>query len=594
MCGIAGFVDKRKRFSEAEKRKLVSGMLSAIKHRGPDGDGISIEKNVAVAQARLSIVDLSPAGLQPMWDDAKQIAISVNGELYNHPSLRPWLEKKYHFRSHSDSETLLYAYAEWGTACLARCKGMYAFSILDVPRNRLFLAVDRFSIKPLYYVDSDDWFAWSSEVKALLRLPGVKRELNESALGEHLMFRSIAGTATLFKGIEKALPAQMFVFDIGTNRLEKSTYWQPASGGETSVDDVRAALEKSVKEHMLSDVPIGVQLSGGLDSSMVSVLVRREMPNDDLHSYAVGLADPAWNEFPYSREVARILPTKHHEMLFTEEEFCTALPVATYHYDEPINHSHSVPMMLLAAEAKKHVTVLMSGEGADEIFGGYTRYRKLLAVSLSDTSLLNSNAFVSEETIRAVAPRLNISIEHRKDLIEESRDKPDHIRLAEYDLATYLTPLLLRQDKMGMRSGLENRVPFLDHELVELALRLPQNERIRNGETKVALKRIASDMLPEHIVHRNKVGFSQPLESWFRNKSGLGAYLPLLYAMDRGIFDRAIVSEYMDAHVRGAANHAELLWVLLNLELWVKIFVDDVDPKMVAEEWKAVAQHTTP
>jgi asparagine synthase (glutamine-hydrolysing) len=578
MCGIAGFVDKRNLYSTGEKRQLAAVMLASIKHRGPDGEGIHIEKNVALAQARLSIVDVSSAGLQPMWNEDKTCAITVNGEVYNHPSLRSVFEKKYTFRSRSDSETLLYSYVEWKERCLEKIKGMYAFSILDIPQNKLFFGVDRFSMKPLYYVDTPDWFAWSSEVKALLQLPGVKALVNENVIGEQLMFRSVAGRETLFNGIYKMTPGEAMSFSLSSNTRTSYVYWSPTyTGNVPEPGDIERLLKKSVQEHLLSDVPLGVQLSGGLDSSLISALVREvKQDTKELHSFSIGLSQAEWNEFPYSRQASSELSTTHHELLFSEQDFCDALPLATYHHDEPINHSHSIPMMFLAREAKRNVTVLLSGEGADEIFSGYLRYLPLLKnKSVSQRDLLFSNAFSSEEKVRAVAPDTKLLLTNRTAYLDEVKNSPVFFQIAYYDVKTYLTTLLVRQDKMGMRFGLENRVPFLDHELVDATLQLPLEKRIYDEQLKSELKAIAEAYLPQEIIFRKKVGFGQPLAEWFRNPSGLGRYLDWFKETStRKSLDYGAIQRLISQHVSGEVNHVDILWPLVNLELWARIFID--------------------
>lgn len=595
MCGIAGFVDKRGKYSPEERRILLEKMLAAIRHRGPDGSGIFLEKWGGMVHARLSILDLSEAAGQPMWNEHKTLVLSFNGEIYNHNDFKKQLGA-YTFRTHSDTESLLYGYEEWGRACLLRLKGMFSFSIFDKTREEIFLAVDRFGMKPLYYLDTPEWFAWGSEIKALLVLSNSHVELNTEVLGEHLAFRSIAGSQTLLRNVFKMLPAECLTYSLSSASFKKETYWQ-MNEQKFSFDEheyekvVRAKIEKSVQEHMLADVPIGIQLSGGLDSSLVSSLVKRNIPKgQELHSFSIGLADSEWNEFTYSRKVADYLQTSHHEIVFSEVDFCAALPIATYHYDEPINHPHSVPMMLLAKEAAKYVKILTSGEGADEIFGGYRRYTKLFAsLNIADEPIIMSNAFVSEEDARVVSPNVNMDLSYRRGILSKAAGRESHYRLASYDLATYLTPLLLRQDKMGMSFGLENRVPFLDHELVIAGLHLPLEEKIFGGEGKILLKKIATEFLPNDIVYRKKVGFAQPLAEWFRNPKGLGAYLSLLRkpASPRAFLDYEGINHIINEHLLSTKNHAELLWVLITLELWMRIFIDGIAPNSI---WPALSE----
>lgn len=586
MCGIVGFFDKKKRLDESEKHLLLLAMLEKIAHRGNDAQGTFIEGDVAFAHARLSIIDLSSLGNQPMKSDKSRLHLSYNGEIYNHRDIRKELEGKYPFRSQSDTETLLYGYEEWGAQILSKIKGMFAFSFYNATTEEIFLAIDRFGIKPLYYIDSPDWFAWSSEIKALQALPGVSLSLDKSQLPEYLLFRSLAGQQTLFLGVKKLLPSEFISFQLKTKEPVIKRYWE-LTAHQTSIEGsheaaILGALEKSVSEHMLADVPVGIQLSGGVDSSLIGSLVRKNIsPNEELHSFSIGLAEPEWNEFPYSRLMAERLNTTHHELVFTEEDFCKALPTATYYYDEPINHSHSVPMMLLAEEANKYVKVLMSGEGSDEIFGGYRRYLSLVDnKTLNNKELILSNAFSSPQEVIALTKCASLNFPYREKLMEISRAEDPLFQLGYYDIHTYLTPLLLRQDKMGMRSTLENRVPFLDHELVQLAFALPLEEKIKEGESKFLLKKVALTYLPQEISHRKKVGFSQPISVWLRNEKLFGKYLSMVIDANkrRGLFDHATLISLRDEHLSGNVDRSGILWTLITLELWTQIFIDGKEP----------------
>ncbi len=596
MCGILGFVDKNGRLDEGEKSALLTRMLERIAHRGKDSHGTFIDGKVALAHARLSIIDLSPLGHQPMKNAREDLFLSYNGEIYNHLDVRGLLPSQYSFRSHSDTETLLCGYEEWGQSVLAHLKGMFAFSVYDRTKQDIFFAVDRFSIKPLYYIDTPDWFAWSSEAKSLLLLPGVSSELNREALSEHLLFRSLAGRETLFRGIYKMLPSETLRFDLETLEYTQDRYWHlPNENFSFKWSDhaatIRNLLEESVAAHMLADVPVGVQLSGGVDSSLVAALVRKNIPKgQELHSFSIGLNEKEWNEFPYSRQVSALLGTIHHELVFTEEDYCAMLPIATYHYDEPINHSHSVPMLMLAEEAAKYVKVLMSGEGSDEIFGGYRRYEKLLKAGVTDGNILESSMFEQRADVSTLLGETSIHhFAHRDQIIGEVAEKSELFRVGWYDLNTYLTPLLLRQDKMGMRSTLENRVPFLDHDLVKAAFALGDNEKICAGEAKVTLKKVASEYLPSEIVYRVKVGFSQPIAVWLRNDELFGRYLTMIIRANerRQLFDQQAIERLAREHRAEEKDNAAILWTLINLEIWMKIFIDGEPPEKI---WNAVRE----
>lgn len=592
MCGIAGFVDKKGQLPVERRREVLDGMLDAIAHRGPDGLHAAVVGNVGVAHARLAVLDLSEAADQPMWNETHTKVLSFNGELYNHLDVRADLPETT-YASHGDTATLLHAYEALGEACVPAFKGMFAFSLLDTEQEQLFFAVDRFGIKPLYYLDTEDWFAWSSEPKTFRHLPGFTLALNDTALREHLQFRSIAGDTTLFKDVRKLLPGMQMVYSLATNTHESKRYWGATDALAVAVvpteGDIRNLLSTSVREHLLSDVPVGIQLSGGVDSSVVAALVREALPLPHvLHSYSIGLAEDGWNEFAHARAVAEQLGTVHHELVFTEREFCKRLPQATLHYDEPINHSHSVPMFLLAREAKKEVKVLMSGEGADEIFGGYRRYATLLAEAPSDMNILHSNQFVNAEQLARVIQHLPPADLHaRSQILAEAKEASSFARTGWYDLRTYLPPLLLRQDKMGMASGLENRVPFLDHEVVRAGLALPDIDKLARGEGKPLLKRIAASYVPSEVVYRPKVGFGQPIAAWLRHADGLGAYLRFFTEPTtvRSYLDYDGIATLIEEHHAGA-DHPAVLWTLITLEVWMQVFVDGRTPEQV---WNAIS-----
>ena len=583
MCGIAGFVDKKGNCSDGEKRKIGEGMLALIKHRGPDGSGLMLEPWGSMVHARLSIMDLSDAAAQPMWDSTGSLALSFNGEIYNHNNFKKELTPRYTFHTHSDTESLLYAYAAWGEQCLLRMKGMFAFSLYNQSEATLLLAIDRFGIKPLYYIDTEEYFAWSSEVKAFAALPHFTFQVNQERVSEFLMFRSLAGQDTLFKDIKKLLPGEKLKFDLNTFQYNLVEYWSLHEQNihNTDGDPIELLLEllkKSTKEHLLSDVTLGTQLSGGVDSSLVTALVQEAENIQGLQTFSIGLSDSAWNEFPYSDSVASQLGTKHHKLLFTEEEFCRELPRATFYYDEPIHHSHSIPMMLLSRFAKKKVTVLLSGEGADEIFGGYDRYSNFIdRGNHREEDFLLSNALVGFETIsRIIKTKKEPDFRERLNILNKSKHKSPLYRLGHYDLYSYLPSLLLRQDKMGMSVGLENRVPFLDHELVVAVMSLSDSQKIQEGRSKYLLKTITERYFTKDFVNRKKVGFGQPIAEWLRNRSGLGVYLSYLTSPlhEREFLDYCTINTLIEEHVSARADHSLILWNLLTLEVWMQIFID--------------------
>lgn len=591
MCGIVGFLDKKNRLTEIEKNKLVEKMVELINHRGQDDCGFYVDDKIAIGHTRLSILDLSKNGAQPFFNDGRTAVLSYNGEIYNYLEINKILRKKHELRSNCDTETLFYSYLDKGLDCLNMLKGMFAFSLYDKAKNKVILAVDRFSIKPLYFLDTQDWLAWSSEVKALLFLPGFKAELAENDLPEYFLFRQVSGERTLFKNIQRVLPAQVIDFDLNTQKLTKSFYWQLEEknfAGLNYKEVLKEKLENSVREHLLSDVPVGVQLSGGVDSSLVTALASRH--KKDLNTFSVGLENNNWNEFKYSRMVAEEYQTIHHEIIFTEDEFVRSLPKLTYFHDEPISHSHSVPMYFLAEKAKKEVTVLLSGEGADEVFFGYKRYLDLFTTKPKGRDILFSNAYGEKELIKKIlliGMENNPAFDYREQVLEVGGNWDWTNQVSYYDLQTYLPPLLLRQDKMGMAATLENRVPFLDHELVEFGFSLPESLKINSRDNKLLLKEIASEFLPRELIHRRKCGFAQPIGDWLKNNKGLGVYLKMFEDKDfrREFLNYQIIDKVITEHLSGKKEHTETLWTLINLELWLRIFIDGVQPENILSNY---------
>jgi len=590
MCGIVGFVDKTNKLKETDKQALVERMVERISHRGGDDKGTYSTNGVAIGHARLSILDLSKNGAQPFFNRDKTIVLSYNGEIYNYQAVNRTLkEKNYPLQSNCDTETLLYAFIDEGDGCLTKLNGMFAFSIYDAKASAITLAVDRFSIKPLYYIDTPEWFAWSSEVKSLLLLTGFRAELNESKLSEYFLFRQVSGEETLFKHIHRLLPAQVLTYKITSDTVEKHIYWRLEKKNFGIIDFEKVLLEKldrSVSEHLLADVPVGVQLSGGVDSSLVTALASRY--KKDLNTFSIGLKDESWNEFRYSRVVAEKYHTIHHELIFSEDDFVRALPGLTYFQDEPISHSHSVPMYLLAKEAREYVKVLLSGEGADEVFFGYQRYQRLFGRGARPDDIILSNAFGKSDLIK----KISASPYDEAEVIRQRRSILDPFsglawvdQVSYYDVQTYLPSLLLRQDKMGMAATLENRVPFLDYTLVEFGFSLPERLKINTEENKILLKRVTEKYIPRELIYRRKCGFGQPIAAWLRNPKGLGVLLDMLIKYPRRSFlNYAAIHELITEHRNKSADYTEMLWTLINLELWLRIFIDGIKPEEIIEE----------
>lgn len=596
MCGIVGFIDKKNILTPEEQEAFIKKMGAVIEHRGRDSNGSYHDASVSLGHRRLSIIDLDPRASQPFVSSNNDVIASFNGEIYNYQNINTQLKNEYKFRTTTDTETIVNAYHKWGMQCFSKMKGMWALAILDKKNNRVVLSVDRFGIKPIYIINTDRWFAFASEAKALFVLPGITPEINREAIPEYLLFRSLSGNQTLFKNITKLLPGTSLIFDLAKNKFEEETYWR-LEKKEISTDPLaklEQLLDISINEHLIADAPIGLQLSGGVDSSLIAAFAVQKN-HSQFHSFSIGLPDAKENEFEYSSLVAKTLHTRHHQLIFSEKIFASILPRLTYHMDEPINHAHSVPMFLLAQEASQYVKILLSGEGADEIFGGYRRYEKLLSYPSHQSieTLARMNSFtdthiMSPLTHASFAKAFDWRLHFLQDL-PNTLSNLDKICLL--DLATYLTPLLIRQDKMGMAATLENRVPFLDHELVEFAFSLPDQLKLRDEKnpflrTKWILKQVALRSLPESIVLRRKVGFGLPMGRWLQNSTTMGAYFKLLLdPCNKELINSKNIQKIILEHIDGVRDHTEALWILINLEIWSRIFLKNEDPTKL---WDAI------
>ena len=631
MCGIAGilsFAPDR----QPVNGDLLLAMREAVAHRGPDGEGLwlSADKRIGMAHRRLSIIDLSAAALQPMASLDGRFRIVYNGEVYNHAEIRRELEARGH-RSwqtdHSDTEVILNAFAEWGIACLDRFRGMFAFALWDERERALWLVRDRIGIKPLYYALDRDGIAFASEIKALLADKRRKREVDEEAFFHFLSFLTAPAPTTLFKGIRK-LPAAHWLRIGADGTATERRWWDAldaptATGGATDdavAERLLAALRESVAYHKVADVGQGVFLSGGIDSS-TNLALFSETGNGPARSFAIGYAGDnasVADELPYARLMAERVGAEHHELRLTETDLLDFLPEMVRLQDEPIADPVCVPVHFVAKLARQHgVTACQVGEGADELFWGYPGWKamtrldrlndlpvpnamKRMGVSLlesagqgerSATELLRraaagqsifwggAEAFTETRKRRLLSPRLR---EKFRDLsswdalsplrrrFEERASEPSMLNWMTYlDLNLRLPELLLmRVDKMCMSVGLEARVPYLDHEIVNLAMGLPTAVKTRHGELKYILKRAVRDVLPDTILNRRKQGFGVPVRDWFAGKLGartretLDRFCRATDFLDRGEVERLL------AEGRGAQT-----WYLLNFALWWETYV---------------------
>ena len=555
--------------------------------------------------------------------------LTYNGEIFNHAELRPDLEKAGHrYRTRCDSETILHAYEEYGSACVERFRGMFAFALWNQNTRTLFCARDRLGIKPLYYYWNGSVFAFASEIKALLEHPAVPVSLDEPLLAELLAFGYVSGHRTLFAGIRKLMPGHWLEFaEGGEPRIAR--YWDvpppgvPETRGDREwIDECRARLEETVRMRLMSDVPLGVCLSGGVDSSAIAALMKR-MTTTPVVTFAVGYAEAEYSELEYARRVSETIGTDHHEIRVGREDFFQALPKLIWHEDEPIAWPSSVSLYFVSKLASERVKVVLTGEGSDELFAGYHRYRhyllnrrgmdayrllpaafrrrvrdqiagsRLLSGSLQrkmrHTFLGREDSF---ESLQLDNLYCAFSAEQQRSLLRGWQPAPSPYenylgywnarpeasplaRMLYADQKTYLVELLMKQDQMSMANSIESRVPFLDHPLVEFAALVPDRLKIRGGTGKYILKQAVADLLPASIIHRKKMGFPTPLRQWLRGP-GAGRLMETLRAPDgllREYIEPAALETLMERHARGIEDATDRLWSLLNLQIWGDLFL---------------------
>jgi asparagine synthase (glutamine-hydrolysing) len=631
MCGIAGIVSASG--LAPEDRTRVLAMRDIIAHRGPDDAGLHMDTQAALAHRRLSIVDLA-TGHQPLANEREDVWIVFNGEIYNHGQVRARLESAGHrYRTRSDTETIVHAYEEWREACVEQFRGMFAFAIWDAPRRRLLLARDRLGIKPLYWTRAGDRLLFASEIKSILASGLVSAVPNEHALPELLGTRYLSGTETLFAGIHRLLPGQTLVFEHGQVTIRQ--YWDvpvrrqdPAISVSSDADAVlrfRDLLEESVRVRLMSDVPLGMFLSGGLDSSAIAALMAG-MIDRPLQTFSVAFKQRAFSELDYARQVSNAIGADAHEIVIDDTDFFGALPQLIWHEDEPIAHPSSVPLYFVSLLASRHVKVVLTGEGSDELLAGYGKYPRALVNWRAGTAYAAVPEAVRAWVAKSLVPQLpsrlqryakrsflavprtpeamffdnfaSIGLERQAVLLSPalaahatpaaaygaSRQYLDHAnghstlldRLLYADLKTYLVELLMKQDQMSMAASIESRVPFLDHHLVEFAAALPPRLKLRGFTTKWILREAVRTLLPQEILTRRKMGFPVPFGLWMKGSWANVVRDVLLdrRTRERGLIEPRAVEALITAHTEGRQEGGDAIWSLLNLELWYRTFVD--------------------
>ena len=623
MCGICGF--------NWNDEALIRRMNDQLAHRGPDQDGVFCTDQVSLGHRRLSIIDLSEHGRQPMFNEDKTLCLVFNGEIYNFQELRDTLSGKGHsFSSNSDSEVILHAYEEYGTGVLDKLRGMFAFALYDSKDNTLFLARDRIGIKPLYYYHKNNRLVFASEIKAILEDRAVERRLNHQALYDYLGFEFVPAPATMFEDIYK-LPAGHYLM-LRNGELEVKQYWDLSFarnrnelGYDGSVERLRELLDYSVKSHLISDVPLGVFLSGGLDSSAIVAMMRRHI-SGPLKTFTIGYADKTFSELDYAAQVAEYFETDH-QVLMLDDIRPEYVEKTLWHLDEPMTDLSTVPLYLLCKQARQHVTVCLSGEGADESFAGYDRFKasklnlffrtlpgpirkqlvgrliNLLPDQPQKKGAINMlKRFVEGANLPPEGHHLRwqyfaneeqnnrLFNEHFKGQVlfdpfrivreySERCDATDRINREIYlDMRYMMTDsVLMKVDKMSMASSLEVRVPLLDHVLVEFLASLPGNWKLKGMKTKYIFRSALNGLLPDNIVNRGKQGYSLPVKHLLRGE--MKSYMVSL------LNDSPVIRENMDIdyvnhlireHSDMVHNHNHVLWALINVAIWHNRFFKEL------------------
>jgi len=627
MCGICGKINFN---GQPVSEELLKRMTSILVHRGPDDGGMYIENNVGLGHRRLSIIDLSPAGHQPMSNEDGRIWIVFNGEIYNFPSLRDDLIKKGHeFRSRTDTETILHLYEEYGVDCLGHLLGMFAFAIWDGRDKSLFIARDRIGKKPLYYLQTGRTFVFASEIKSILQDESFQRRPDYNAIHHYLTYQYVPSPWTAFEGIKKLPPAHYLVFkdgEIKTGRYWKLSYLPKHRMSENDLKhEIIERLREAVRIRLISDVPLGAFLSGGIDSSAVVALMSGIM-DKPVKTFSIGFKEETYNELRYARMVAERFRTDHTEFI-VEPKAIEVIDKLVWHYNEPFADSSAIPTYYVSKLAREHVTVALNGDGGDENFAGYGRYaanrfshklHRFFPVPVVNALLpfvmlmphgtdpnnffWRLKRFLQEYTkspeMRNAHWLCHFSNEMKSEIYTDDFSKKvaavDSFELmmnryseaeadnfldkALYaDVMMYLPEaLMVKVDVASMANSLEARSPFLDHEFMEFVARIPSEMKLKGRSTKHILKEALRGILPDEILFREKMGFGVPIDHWFRNELKEMAYEVLLSdrAVRRGYFKKQAIEKILYEHVSGKWNWQYHIWNLLMLELWHREFID--------------------
>lgn len=622
MCGIAGLYGLGGRL-DADPA-VIDAMCQRIEHRGPDDRGVFRHPIGHIGMQRLSIIDIA-TGHQPIHNEDRTVWIVFNGEIYNFRDLRSELESAGHiFTTHTDTECIVHGYEQWGEGVFERLRGMFGVAILDLAQNKLVLGRDRLGKKPLYYTTlADGTLAFGSELKCLAVVPGFRAKVSSQATHDYFALGYVPAPASIYEGVHKLPPAHVLAAQHGQVSLRR--YWQPVFGPKWTDDEptlqrrLLEQLEDAVRVRLVSDVPFGAFLSGGLDSSVVAALMARNMAQP-VKTFSIGFREERFNELPAARAVARHIGADHTELV-VEADAVSTLKDLVWYFDEPFGDSSSVPTYLVAKLAAGHVKMVLSGDGGDELFAGYERYakyQKLLTLRRSSLGLggplLRTAAALAPGTLgvrlRRIATRMalpypddyisSVALANSDDLRlilapEFQRadpyssirrhfldaNIPDPMeRILNGDMATYLSDdILVKVDRMTMANSLEARAPLLDHVLLEFAARLPFDLKLRDGKGKYLFRRVAEELLPASVLNKPKQGFAIPIAHWLRHdlRELMRDTINSRRFAERGVFNVEGVRLCMNRHLAGTHDNSELLWLTLTYEMWAQRFLDQAD-----------------
>lgn len=605
MCGIVGFTNKI-----GDDGQIIEKMMDAIRHRGPDSEGKYIDDGIAMGFRRLSIIDLS-TGSQPIFNEDRSLVLTFNGEIYNYQSLREELIKEGHcFSTNTDSEVLLHGYEQWGKEMLPKLRGMFAFVIWNVNTHELFGARDFFGIKPLYYSETDGTFMYGSEIKSFLLHPSFKKELNETALENYLTFQYSPCEETFFKGVFRLLPAHWFTYCEG--KFETGRYWSinfeadEKPSLEDWVDKISEVFKDSVEAHKIADVEVGSFLSSGVDSSYVAAVANVDK------TFTVGFGeDEKYNEIGYAKDFSKYIGKENISKVITPEEYWEAFPKIQYHMDEPLADPAAVALYFVCKLASERVKVVLSGEGADEIFGGYNIYKEpddvafynliprpirrcigkcaeMLPAHRGLNFLIRrgkdleerfiGNAYIFSEKERKALLKIKTDAADAKDITKPFYDKvqgKDSVTKMQYlDLNMWLTgDILLKADKMSMANSLELRVPFLDRYVMSMAERIPKKYRVTKENTKFAMRKAALAACPPVTANKKKLGFPVPIRVWLREDEYYNK-VRAAFESERAakFFNTERLITLLDQHREGKYDNSRKIWTVYTFLVWHEVY----------------------